>query len=129
MYGKKLSEETKEKISKKVKEMYEKGEIERFRMSEKGKKILSERMKNNNPNSTILGRKKNSERNRGLKNPNANLYIFINPEGNEIKVEGRIKEFCEKNGISYKAINKLNKGLIKEYKGWRCKKIGKLKNL
>lgn len=128
-FGRKNLEEHNKKISEKMKEMYEKGEIQRFRMSAEGKKILSERMKNNNPNSTPLGRIKNSERNTGDKNPNAYLYIFTSPDGKEIIVIGGIKEFCKKNEISYKAINKLNKGIIPEYKGWRCKKIGKIKNL
>ena len=120
MYGKKQSSETKEKIGKSIKERYKDGTIKRIRMTERGKKNLSKYMMENNPMRRPDTRLKNSMNNRGIKNPNAKEYLFIDSEGKQYNVLGRIKKFCREYRLHYKSIIKVHKGLKKNYKGWKC---------
>lgn len=76
MFGKHLSDETKRKNSDKLKELYKVGKIKRQRMTDDGKKRLSEHMKENCPTKTLEGKIKNQFNNTGFKNPNANVRIY-----------------------------------------------------
>lgn len=124
-YGKKLSEETKKKISNKNKELYAKGIIPRQRMTPDGKRRLAEYMKEHIYTKTPAGKIKNKENNLGSKNPNANFYEFISPEGKIIEVKGGIKAFCDKHNLPYKKIIKIYNN-NESVNGWKCNKISKI---
>lgn len=125
LYGTSLSNVIKEKISVKIKEKYANGEIKRYRMTDDGRRRLSQYMKDNNYNNTPEGRARNSENNTGSKNPNANIYEFTSPDNKIFIIKGAIKKFCKLKKISYKKIIKIY-NTNESVNGWKCNKISKV---
>jgi hypothetical protein len=60
-------------------------------------------------------KKKTSLKVAGKNNPRSKKYTFVSPEGKEYIVEGGVKKFCKKIGITYDAV--LGKK-SKNTKGW-----------
>ncbi len=125
MFGKHQSDEAKRKTSEKVKELYKLGKIERYRMTDEGKKKISIYMTENCPTKTPEGRIKNHLNNLGVKNPNANVYEFLSPDGIKFEVIGNIKNFCKEHNLHYRKIIKVHRGIIDNCNGWKCNKICK----
>jgi hypothetical protein len=61
----------------------------------------------------------------GDKNPRAKKYEIIDPNKKRYIISGGLRLFCKKNNLRYSNILDVAFGRIKEYKGWKCKCIGK----
>jgi group I intron endonuclease len=118
-----LSEKTKEKISSKIKKLYDDDIIPRYRMSDDGRSRISAWMKEHCPTKTELGRMINSINNIGANNPRAKRYEFTDPNGEVHIVVGNIKDFCKSHQLKYKQIIKVHRHLLEEHNGWKCTKL------
>ena len=56
----------------------------------------------------------------GDKNPMSKIYIIIFPDEHKEVIKG-IAEFCRNNNIDGSSMVKVAKGLLKQYKGFKCR--------
>lgn len=117
MFGKKHSEETKNKIREKS--------IGRKASEETKKKMSIERIgvknafygKKHNDKTINLIKSKKIGRFRGEESFTAKTFIFINPDGNIHTIKGNFTSFCVENNLSVgKMKRNINKGVIREPK-------------
>jgi hypothetical protein len=57
----------------------------------------------------------------GNKNPNSKTFLFVSPSGEEYIVNGRFKEFCQSNNLSYWGLQNFKKSgiMTPSCNGWR----------
>lgn len=57
----------------------------------------------------------------GEKGKNAKTWIFTSPEGKVYTIKGNFKNFCYQQNIrSFQKLKLVSKGILQEYKGWKC---------
>jgi hypothetical protein len=112
MYGKKHSEETKKKFS-----LIHKGKI----ISKEQRVEVSQRMRGNTySKGNIISKHQREINSEFMKNNNYNAksYNLIFPDGS-IKEIYNMAKFCRENNLCVSHMSSLNKGKIKEYKGFK----------
>ena len=98
---------------------------QRNNQSRIAKKNVSDYVKKHGHNmaQTPKAREKISNSKKGLKNPQANLWVLVSPEGKEIVIEGGIKRNLKSIGLHYQSFKKNNNFDIRINKqGWKLMK-------
>lgn len=117
--GRKQTQEEKDKRAQSIREFW-------ARPENRGKKVISQEQREllsrintgkNNPN---WGKHRSQEsKDRARKSLSKLVYIFLTPQGEEVRFEGGLEFSCGQFGLPYGAARNLYRGLTETHNGWR----------
>lgn len=109
--GKKLSEDTKEKIREaRLGSKHSEESIEKMRKARTGKRFTKE------------VKDKMSQTRKGK---NIKIFKATNPNGEIFYTDNGLSEFCKSNNLSQSNMSNVANGRAKQHKGWKCEYVNK----